>query len=49
MIFIGEWCGATASDAFFAAAQVVEAPDFQEAVRNFKSLYGIRDYPYLLR
>lgn len=48
MIFIGEWRGASASDSFFDAARPVESEDFQRAVANFKRVYSVRDWPYLL-
>ena len=49
MIFIGEWRGATASDSFFDAAEIVEDAAFQQAVENFKSIYQVQDRPYLIR
>lgn len=50
MIYIGEWsCGATASDSFFEAASIVNDAGFASAVKNFKQVYGIHDWPYLLR
>lgn len=49
MLYIGEWYGATASDAFFKAAQVVVEDAFIQAIKNFKSFYDIHDWPYLVR
>lgn len=50
MIYIGEWIGGgTASDSFFAEADCVEDASFQQAVQQFKSLYGNTDRPYLIR
>lgn len=50
MIYIGEWsCGATASDSFFEAVSIVHDTEFTLAVKNFKQVYGIHDWPRLLR
>lgn len=50
MIYIGEWSGgATASDSFFEAASIVNNAEFTSAVKNFKQMYGIHDWPHLLR
>ena len=49
MIFIGEWRGGTASDSFFDAAELVEDGAFAEAVSQFKRIYGVRDWPYLVK
>lgn len=49
MLYIGEWRGATASAAFFEAAQVVQEEAFEQAIQNFKSIYDIHDWPYLIR
>lgn len=50
MIYIGEWRGgATASDSFFAEAQCIQDHGFEEAVQNFKAIYGKQDRPYLLK
>lgn len=49
MIYIGEWYGATASDAFFETAQIVTDSSFRQAVQQFKSIYGFQDQPYLVQ
>lgn len=49
MLYIGEWYGATASDAFFKAAQVIKEDAFAQAIKNFKSFYDIHDWPYLVK
>lgn len=49
MIFIGEWRGGTASDNFFDAAEIVEDITFTKAISNFKRIYGVCDWPYLIK
>ncbi len=49
MLYIGEWYGATASDAFFKAARVMKDDAFAQAIKNFKSFYDIHDWPYLVK
>ena len=49
MLYIGEWYGATASDAFFKAARVMKDDAFAQAIKNFKSFYDIHDWPYLIK
>ena len=49
MIYIGEWGGATANEKFTDAAVVVDDPQFSSAVKQFKQMHGIYDWPYLVK
>lgn len=50
MIYIGELAGgATASDAFFDIMEDVEDDSFYEAVKSFRSAYGIHDRIFLIK
>jgi len=50
MIYIGEPPGGcTADDNFFEIAQYVQDESFDTAIRNFKSIWGIHDHPYLIK
>lgn len=50
LLYIGEWeCGATASQNFFDAALPGNDSDFDQAVVNFKQIWGIHDLPFLIK
>ena len=50
MLYIGEgYGGATANDNFFDAVVSVDDPHFADAVKDFKQMPGIHDWPYLFR
>lgn len=50
MIYIGESNeGCTADDNFFATIRYVEDEFFYKAIENYKSIWGIHDYPYLIK
>lgn len=49
MIYIGEWGGATANEKFFDSVMVVDDSQFSFAVKNFKQVCGIHDWPHLVK
>lgn len=50
MIFIGEYGGgATANDAFFGTAEVVNDQSFYDAVAKYRAAFGLHDRPVLVK
>lgn len=50
MIYIGETeGGCTADDDFFEVAEYIDDESFDEAVKEFKSSFGIHDFPMLVK